>query len=59
VEFVCYGARDEEGTGDVDVEDLAKCADGVGARVAFAGDGCTGYETADRMTEFSSDGVEG
>ena len=41
MEFVCYSAGDEEGARDVDVEDLAECVDGIGAGVAFSGDGCT------------------
>jgi hypothetical protein len=59
VDFICYGAGDEEGARDVDVKDFAERCDGVITCIAFSRDGGAGYEATDRMAEIGADGGEG
>ena len=59
VQFLRYCTGDEEGAGDINVEDCTKRVDGVRTSIAFAGDGGAGDEPPDRMTKLSTDGVEG
>lgn len=59
MEFICYSTGDEEGSRNVDVEDLPKCRNGVVTCIALSRDRCAGDKATDRVTEGGTDGGEG